>query len=167
MKFILLFSYLVMFVSCGASPLFSSLDTESLKEVPVTLGLSSARDIVWKGDDRLHFAISWKESPNVSKKSSFVIKFWDSYQNDFFGPYEKLNNPLCIFLWMKMPDGNEHGSSPVSVLESDDSYLIDDIYFIMSGVWELRLRTVEDISHCTSLKNSPFIHEEIIKLNVL
>jgi hypothetical protein len=157
----------VIFVSCGADPLFSSIESSRDKVLNQIQSFEDSGFRVWPGDTRMKYAISWKESPSFGNKSSFEIKFWDYYQNDFFGPYEKLNNPLCVFLWMKMPDGNEHGSSPVTLIEREDSYFVDDIYFIMSGQWEVRVREVEKISDCTSLKQSPYIVEDVLKIDVL
>lgn len=166
MSKVLIVFLLSLVCSCGAGPLFSSLKDEERIEQGVVVNLEDNKIRQWGGDSRLNYALSWKEAPSFGAKSSLIIKFWDSYQNDFFGPYEKLSNNICAFLWMKMPDGNEHGSSPITMVEEVDSYFFDDIYFIMAGHWELRIRTVESASHCTSLKNSPYIHEEILKIYV-
>ena len=66
-----------------------------------------------------------------------------------------------------MHDGNEHGSSPTVLHEREDHYFIDEIYFIMKGQWDLHIRSVENEEHCTSLKSSPYISEQIININVI
>ncbi|WP_127716083.1 hypothetical protein [Halobacteriovorax sp. HLS] len=166
MSKLLSFLFLLFLSSCGGEPLFSSLKEKTSNDQAFIEQVRNNKVMKWAGDTRISFAISWKEGPEFGSKSSMVIKFWDSYQNDFFGPYEKLSDKVCAFLWMKMPDGNEHGSSPISIIENEDSYFFDDIYFIMAGRWELRIRTIDNDMNCSSIKDSPYIHEEILSIHV-
>lgn len=163
-NFIMFFTLLV--VSCGADPLIGSFKEKGDDTLSIAQGLGSSSARPWPGNERMKYALSWKEKPSYGQKSSFFIKFWDIYQSDILGPYQHLENKLCVFLWMRMPDGNEHGSSPVTLVKKDDYHIVDDIYFIMSGNWEVRIRTVEHDSHCTSLKRAPFISEDVLSFYV-
>lgn len=159
MKLLLLTIFLI---SCGKAPFFSSLENTSddKKVLPFT-----AQDI-FTFNSNLNFGMKWNQKPTVSEKSSFTIKFWDKENGHFLGPYSKPENPLCVFIWMIMPDGSEHGSSPVLVTENNESYFVDDLYFIMPGSWKLYIRTVESINQCNHSKFDPFIEEYIFDFKV-
>jgi hypothetical protein len=150
----------LLVISCGKAPLFAPLEKTTITH---TNALSSNDVEIWP-DHRTHFAIQWKSRPTSTAEAQFIIKFWDSYHTNFFGPYDHLLNRLCLFLWMKMPDGSEHGSSPITLTTLDDHYQASDLYFIMPGLWQIRLRTVESSSHCTGLKSDPYLEEKILEI---
>jgi hypothetical protein len=158
---------LLLVSACGNSPLFAPLESPNGKTVQ-TESLKSNDEYIWK-DNRNHFAISWDKKPSLGSNSPFKIKFWDSYQTNFLGPYELISNQVCVFLWMKMPSG-EHGTSPfeIEIKNSEDGpyYYFNQVYFIMSGNWQLRVRTVQNKSDCKSLKNDNFLEEVIVEITI-
>lgn len=160
--------FIFSFVSCGKTPLYGPLEDSS--DTSRRFQSASASDeLVWK-DARHHYAFKWQSIPAAYSDSQFSIKFWDSYQTNFLGPYNFLPRNLCVFLWMKMPDGSEHGSSPLVLSKVSDSsgdyYKASDVYFIMSGLWQIRVRTVADLNHCNGLKSDVYLEEMIIEINI-
>lgn len=160
MKFICL---ILLFVSCGKSPLFSN-PAEIRTKSENTNAILASDEFVW--NQNFHFGIQWLSKPSIGNKITANIKFWDDQKYNFLGPYEKLTKPVCVFLWMKMADGSEHGSSPIVISEKSDYYFLDEIYFIMSGDWELRIRTIENESQCRGNKNDEYINEKIIHIKL-
>lgn len=165
-----LFSLFLMFfalTSCGNSPLFSPLESDDRPDKKIS-SLTNSEELTWK-DSRHHFAIAWEKKPVAYENSPFRIKFWDSYEANFLGPYNLLEESLCVFLWMKMENG-EHGSSPIVLThkssESGDYYYADDVYFVMSGKWQIRIRTVSDKAHCSNNKTDPYLEEYIIEVSI-
>lgn len=163
MKYLLL---LFIFVSCGKSPLFGKIDDADSPNKIIN-SASATDEYVW-ADKRLHFGIVFNNKPEVGIDSTFKLKFWDSYQTNFLGPYQKLEEKLCVFLWMIMPDGSQHGSSPLSMelisTEEDKYYQFKDVYFLMNGHWQVRIRTVENQTDCQSLKTDPYLEEAFVDL---
>jgi hypothetical protein len=159
MKYLIL---LLLFISCGREPLFNAHDP-SKNQTRETL--SAKESFAW-GETHLDFAIKFDKQPRVGEEAKLTIKYWDRTQTNFFGPYEILKDHFCVFLWMKMPDGSEHGSVPAITTQVDTYYKTTDLFFIMNGKWQIRLRTVKDPADCTGFKDAPYIHEEIITLTI-
>ena len=71
---------------------------------------------------------------------------------------------------MKMPDGAEHGSSPINLVKVTDSsgsyYKASGVYFIMPGRWQLRTRTVSDLTQCNGLKSDAYLEEVIMEISI-
>lgn len=160
--------FIFLLISCGKAPLFGPIETPSSSDNPSVNPLTSSDELTWK-DSRYHFAISWEKEPVVGENTPFKIKFWDSYQTNFLGPYSRLDEELCVFLWMKMSSG-EHGTSPFEMTKVNspdgDYYHFDQVYFIMSGKWELRVRTVSDQSQCNSQKTDSYLEEVILEITI-
>jgi hypothetical protein len=158
--------------SCGKTPLYGPLESDDNVSTRGSRNAQSDRatdELVWT-DDRQHFAFQWHSIPAVGIDAKFNIKFWDSYQTNFLGPYNYLPQNLCVFLWMKMPDGSEHGSSPLVLSQvsdaSGDYYSAKDVYFIMPGIWQIRVRTVSNLNQCNGLKSDPYLEEKIFEIFV-
>ena len=146
---------LTLFISCGKSPLFDQdTDTESRAN---TLAVSPSYGLKW--DEDIQFGFKWEKVPVVGPESKLTIKFWNNKTGHFLGPYQKLESSLCVFLWMKMPDGGEHGSAPVVIHQQNDYYSIDEIYFIMPGTWKVYIRTVKAVSDCRNDPADPYLKE--------
>lgn len=165
MKFLFL---LIFIVSCSKAPLFAPLEDSNNSKGNIQ-ALKNSDEYTWV-DKNIHFAIKFENNPSVSSNSPFIIKFWDTNQTNFLGPYQKLDKELCVFLWMKMASGSEHGSSPVVLTQvsdpNGDYYKVEDVYFIMTGNWQIRIRTVADINDCRSQKTDPYLEEKIIEINI-
>lgn len=162
MKNILNSLILLAFISCGKAPIFQN-DVKKNQQI-------NEQELIHQfSNSPLNFAIEWLNGPRLYEKSTFKLRFWNN-TNSIFGPYEKLNSNPCVFLWMKMPDGSEHGSAPVTisveVQNGNTIYVIDDVYFIMNGVWQIRIRELEENQVCDDDKNSKFLNEEIIEVYI-
>lgn len=157
MKLLLILSFFII-SSCGNGHLFHALDSQGGSKN--LFGLSNS-SVDWT-DSRYKFRLDFINGTKVGVNSPFTIKFWDSYQHNSLGPFYHLSEKLCVFLWMKMPSGVEHGSSPVVVSKTNDSYKIEDVYFIMPGEWRVYIRSISDGVGCT--KTSPFLKEAIVKV---
>ena len=153
---------LLLFLSCGKAPLFDAVQDDENTSSLLELESSEFFDL----NSDTQFGIRWIESPTTSSKSSFQIKFWDQEDGHFLGPYLSLESELCVFLWMIMPDGSEHGSSPVYITKEGDTYLVDDLYFIMPGKWQLYIRTVKDSSQCSGTKDSSYLDQYVFNLYI-
>ncbi len=150
---------LFFIVSCGNGHLFKALDSSGSSE---RLYGGAEVNFAWP-DSRYEFSLDFIQGVSVGSNSSFYLKFWDAYQEKK-EDYLLLQDKLCVFLWMKMPSGAEHGSSPVILKKERDSYLVDDVYFIMPGEWQVHIRTILDTTSCT--KNSPYLKEKIVKVSI-
>lgn len=162
-----LFLICLVFGSCGKSPLFTPLDSGN-EATRYLAPINSNEGLTW-GKSDYRFGIRWLKKPAIGENSPFEIKFWNHKTGNFLGPYTALKEELCVFLWMVMPDGSEHGSSPIIVekinSESETYYLADDVYFIMPGNWQLKIRTVNEAGHCRGMKDDPFIEERTLEVH--
>lgn len=163
---LILFSAIPLLSACGKSPLFSPLKGETPKGSQI-LALQGEEGFSF-GKNGQRFGLQWISSPEVGSNSPLNLKFWDSSSRNFLGPYTLLENELCAFLWMVMPDGSEHGSSPIELglVESENGnyYHLDQVYFIMPGNWQLRIRSVAQSSDCRGYKSDPYLEERIIEV---
>lgn len=71
---------------------------------------------------------------DISRKysSDFVLSFMKDGKKVL--PTQELN----IFLWMKM-NGHEHGSTKVKLTKKADEYLVEDVWFLMTGLWHVNI----------------------------
>ncbi len=156
---------LFLLIACGKQPLFSSSQDSNDTDRTSNIQALTAGQYHLFGKSH-YFGIKFDSSPKIGENSSFVLKFWNKDNGHFLGPYTQFQNHLCVFLWMKMPDGSEHGSAPLEMNKIDDYYLLDEVYFIMSGKWAIHIRTVENISHCANDINDPYLEEVILDINI-
>lgn len=116
-------------------------------------------------------SLKFPEPPKVNKKTSFVLKFWDTKTGNaetgpFINPanYDLTRDPKDpdsekpIFLWM--PD-HGHGSDPVTIVKKEDngvSFQVTQVKFTMKGKWEIKveLRDVNDKAEETGI----YVHEQ-------
>lgn len=103
----------------------------------------------------------------------FSLHLWDSLDHgSILGPYishAETNFPfkLCTYLWMVMPDGNEHGSSPVITEIRDHIYYIDEVYFIMPGKWQIRIELHKDKNQkCPYGKNDNYTYLKVLHYEI-
>lgn len=76
---------------------------------------------------------------DISRKhsSDFVLTFTKDGKKVL--PTQELN----IFLWMKM-NGHEHGSTKVKLTKKADEYLVEDVWFLMTGLWHVNIELRQD-----------------------
>ena len=84
--------------------------------------------------------LKFLKSPSRSYSSDFKLFFKDKKTNKNIIPKEK----VMTYLWMKMKNGHEHGSSPVKITQEKDHYLVTDVWFVMIGDWELHTLLKQD-----------------------
>jgi hypothetical protein len=164
------FAFFWLFTSCGKSPLFSEMDNPT-DHSQAKLSESSDDVVTW-AQTGYSFGVEWYEGPYSLRKSSFRLRFWRQNGATIWGPYELVEPKLCVMLWMRMPDGSEHGNAPLTITpiaseqfsESNWIYHIDDAYFVMNGWWQIRVRLIEIEQQCGSLKSDPFIEEKILEV---
>lgn len=77
--------------------------------------------------------IKFSKKPSRSYSSDFKLYFTDKKTDKFVIPKEK----VMSYLWMKMKNGHEHGSSPVKITQEKDHLSVKDVWFVMIGNWEL------------------------------
>lgn len=76
--------------------------------------------------------ITFVQNPVVNQDSPFQIIFSDESLN----PVDP--TPVFVDLWMNM-GGHGHGSAPVKTTKLQEGvYRIDNVYFVMGGMWEIR-----------------------------
>ncbi len=118
----------------SAAPGNSPIRTEDAFECP----LSFPRQ-------RMCAELSWNGIPNSQDPSSFTLRFWKSGAATHHGPYSNPPNEVFVKLWMPSMG---HGSSPITTVQSHDSghqsipgvYEGSNVYFIMSGAWEVHVQ---------------------------
>lgn len=157
MKWLLLI--LLLSTSCSKSPLFESVGENQ----PQRSELNASEYNLWS-DERYEFGLQWIKPPKVGQNSPFKIKFWDRYTTNALGPYTVLAPKLCVFLWMSMPDGSEHGSSPVTLTKETDHYSVNEVYFIMPGKWKIFITTTEDF--CPNSPKDDYLEGKSIELSL-
>lgn len=166
MKLISHLMLLICVISCGKAPLFTN--NQSVKIVKNSL--VSTNDNTYQLEHSSYlFGIEWIKNPIAYENSAFKLRFWNLH-NSLWGPYIEVKPKLCVFLWMQMSDGNQHGSSPVTIqkLSKDDEviYFIDDVYFVMSGKWQVRVRLIEEHQDCQSDILQSFLSEKIVEVYI-
>lgn len=121
-------------MGCGSSPLFnhtSAPDPDQQQQQPKP----EANQKKFSKIDT-YFTITWPKMASASDESSFQILIEPNSEGvakPIFDEYE-----LEVELWM--PD-HGHGAPPVEIVKiSAFEVIVRDIWFIMPGHWEVRLR---------------------------
>lgn len=146
--FILLITILVS-ASCSKRPLFNDPKVKNSPNNSRTENSSEERDVKKKLLG-LGVHVEWETGPrNVNDGESILsLYFWDITKSTTYGPYLLPEKKICVLLWMVMPDGSEHGSAPVTIkkMNSEDGpfYKVSELYFLMNGLWQVRVRAVNN-----------------------
>lgn len=166
MKF--LWPLLFLLLSCGKEPLFLSLakknTTKSVQEL-------NASERYFKNTSYA-YTTEWLKGPyNVGHGASeFKLRIWDKNTATFYGPFLKPIEKVCAFLWMKMPDGSEHGSSPLelSIIETEDGPIFHytEAYFLMNGKWRLYITLINDNESCLFNPSQKGLSQAIHEINI-
>jgi hypothetical protein len=132
MKFLLL--SLLTLASCGESPLFNH-DMEKAFNLVDSRNLE-AQELKFKKTD-FSFSLVWEMGPQIGE-SRFIVKTWKNSVGTMNGPYQDLELPLHIILWMPSMG---HGSAPVKITKvSEGEYEVTDVHFIMGGKWDIKFQ---------------------------
>lgn len=83
----------------------------------------------------------------VGQEASFRLVFWREGEGSVNGPYSDPGLFPHVWLWMRMPAGDDHGSFPVEVTPSRDSqgvivpgsYEVTQVVFNMGREWEIHI----------------------------
>ena len=136
MKLFLL-ATLTLFTACGESPLLN----HKLESNKVTdFRYSESESLKFKKTS-YSFNISWQEGPALGE-SRFIMKTWHSDLGTISGPYQDLELPLHVFLWMPSMG---HGSAPVKLNKiGTGEYEVSNVLFIMGGKWEIKFQLKAD-----------------------
>lgn len=149
---------------CGQSPLFNHLSAEAdsqqqeeEEERDGDEGLASAASPSTSNPDcplsfdklKLCAQVVWTKRATPQKKGEFILKFWDPVRSTFKGPYLTPRASVFIDLWMPSMG---HGSSPVKVSRIAGKtgkplagrFRVSDIYFVMPGSWEIRVKLLRE-----------------------
>jgi hypothetical protein len=83
--------------------------------------------------------ITWEVQPTEDAAGSFLLKFYSAATPEAaLDPQAK----VTVVLWMP---GMGHGSSPVTVTPvSPGVYRATNVYFVMPGDWEIRIKLKND-----------------------
>lgn len=104
-----------------------------------------------------HLCLDWKweSAPTQQKKGTFYFKVYRRNNLDKSPVLLDLASPPDVILWMP---SMSHGSSPVSVSQEDvGTYRAHNVFFIMTGDWEIKIQVKE---------NGQVIDEAIITLDI-
>ncbi len=123
-KLIILFSLLI--ISCGKSPLL-------MKKNPLEVnGNSNYESIKFFKTLNHQLTINWLSPINTTDSGHFLLISKNNLKS------EDIPRNFEVYLWMPSMG---HGSSPVKVNRiSAGIYEITDVYFIMEGDWEIRIK---------------------------
>ena len=83
----------------------------------------------------------------VGQEASFRLVFWREGEGSADGPYNDPGLLPHVWLWMRMPAGDDHGSFPVEVTPSlnaqgevvPGSYEVTQAIFNMGREWEIHI----------------------------
>jgi hypothetical protein len=115
----------LLLLSCGKSPLLN----QKGNNVSGSFGIEAQKVFRSSG---IKLNITWLTNINSSEQAEAVLITTKN------GVLTDLPAPYSIYLWM--PSMN-HGSSPITITRlSPGVYKLTDIYFIMDGLWQLRIQ---------------------------
>lgn len=133
-----LLNALIALSACGVSPLLNHANAEDNKNNINVANENCPLDYPNAG---LCAKIEWLVGPSGSGANSFTIKFWDKDTGAPAGPYVDPEHDVTVQLWMPSMG---HGSSPVTVSkESTGIYKATNVFFIMPGDWDIRVKLVD------------------------
>ena len=103
-------------------------------------------------EERLCLSLTWITYPSEETLGEFMMRFYaEDKPDEFVTPHLS----PAVKLWMPSMG---HGSSPVVITQTaPGTYRVSDVYFIMLGLWEIRLQLKN---------NNEVIEEKIQKINL-
>jgi hypothetical protein len=91
---------------------------------------------------QMQVSIVWKKAQTEEETGSFLLKFWRPNLADQSQVLLDFPQALSVHLWMPSMG---HGSSPVTITRLDvGTYLIEEVYFSMPGVWEIQIQLKDE-----------------------
>ena len=90
--------------------------------------------------------ITWEVQPTEDAAGSFLLKFYSANTPEVaMDPQSKVS----VVLWMPAMG---HGSSPVTVTQvSQGVYRATNVFFVMPGAWEIRIKLKNDKNETTEV----------------
>jgi hypothetical protein len=86
------------------------------------------------------------EMPTEKDKAAFTIQFKSTVKSAS-GTFENADPTHDVSVGIFMPE-MDHGSMPVKITHSDKGvYKIEDVYFTMTGAWEINVKLVDAKTH--------------------
>lgn len=138
----LLLGLVILLSGCGKSPLFNHVRAEDQRaSEPAPRPNACPLEFPKAG---LCAAISWDVMPTGETEGSFTLRFWSKATGVAADPAQT----VFVKLWMKMDNGHEHGSSPVTTTKKLSSpgnpipgqYQANRVFFVMAGRWQIRVQ---------------------------
>ncbi len=132
-----LIAFSVFMFGCGVSPILNHVKAKTPKGQisEIERGVLCAH---FFSHENLCARAEWIQGPHVGSENQMRIRFWNPKSGTHEGPFADPINDVIVQLWM--PSMN-HGSSPVKVLrESAGVYFATQIFFTMTGDWEVRFQ---------------------------
>lgn len=124
---IILLLLALTFLSCGKSPLFNKVSSNS-SEINGQLQLNEQFP-----NRNINFSINWIIKPSLEELSSFELRLAKELPT---------NQTLNAFIWM--PEMG-HGSSPIEISRiNNNEFFMNEIAFIMPGLWVLHIEVLEN-----------------------
>ncbi len=129
-KFLILALAVLALAAC-AKPNYLSPQTQELADVAESPKACSQQLV----SQQRCYSLVWQNVPQESQAASFVLNFYSLFDSGL--PLDPLDT-LTVTLWMPSMG---HGSSPVRLKKiSDGVFLVDRVFFIMPGEWEILIR---------------------------
>ncbi|MDO9183178.1 MAG: FixH family protein [Bacteriovorax sp.] len=139
----LLIFLVLVFTSCGKSPLLKELSKE-------TGNIQAMESIRSFNTTSQSIQLNWITGINTNEEGKAIIILTKNG-----AVYDDSNYSLGAYLWMKSMG---HGSSPIVVTKlTNGVYQLSELYFSMTGDWQLHLTLnknnliVEDVEYSYSL----------------
>lgn len=125
MKIIMSFSFLLLLLSCGKSPLLLKKNNET----SIINGLESNKSFKTTNHSLI---LNWLSPINITDEGhALLIVKKNNVASDLPGEFK-------IFLWMPTMG---HGSSPIAIKKLGTGlYDLSRVYFTMDGLWQLRIQ---------------------------
>ena len=138
---------------CLNSPILNHTEEQpSTPKSTESLGASQQQPCLYElKQTHLCVDITWKQQQTsdemgTGQMGSFDLFFWDpATGNRTTGPFLDPGAIVTVKLWMKMT-GMSHGSSPTTVTPTNQAgiFSVTDVYFSMSGKWEIQINLLND-----------------------
>jgi hypothetical protein len=82
--------------------------------------------------------VKFISGPNRSESSDFELRFYRDYTTGRRQVFPR--QELFIYLWMKMANGHEHGSDKVKIINKKTYFLVQNVWFLMKGPWQVHVQ---------------------------
>jgi hypothetical protein len=143
-SFLFALFFLFSFADCAPIKKAESLEQSSTTSLEETV----SSPLEFKKLSLCAILVPLQKQASEKGENRYQLKFWNPIHATKSGPYSSPPYEVRVILWMKMPDGGDHGSFPVVIEPSKDEkgvniegvYDVTKVRFTMKGDWEIQIK---------------------------